>query len=121
MLKLINAFRAENGLAPCKINVKMCQVARAHSENMARQDKLDHVLDEKGPGDRARDGGLRGGFGENIAAGSRGSVATFFQLWVDSPGHKANMLGNWTEMGVGFAVGEGGRSHWYTTLFGGRQ
>lgn len=121
MLKLINDFRAENGLAPLKINATMCLVARQHSENMAKQDKLDHVLDEKGPGDRARAGGLRGGFGENIAAGSRGTVAGFHKLWVDSPGHKANMLGDYAEMGVGFATGEGGRSHWYTTLFGGKQ
>ena len=99
----------------------MCQAARQHRANMAKQEKLDHILDGQGPGERACAAGLHGGFGENIAAGSRGAPAFYLRLWVESPGHKANMLGDYAEMGVGFATGADGQGHWYTTLFGGLQ
>ena len=40
-------------------------------------------------------------------------IPFFYDLWVDSPGHYANMTGSgYTEVGVGFWSGPGG---WYAT------
>lgn len=114
----INAYRQAAGLAPLKMNPLLCQVARQHSENMARQGRLDHVLGGKGPGQRCADAGCSGYSGENIAGGSPDTPEAFFRLWVNSTGHRRNMLGNHTEVGVGFAATTSGGGHYYTSVFG---
>ena len=42
LLELTNKERDKAGLAPLRANAKLFQAARDHSENMAKQDKLDH-------------------------------------------------------------------------------
>ncbi len=119
VLRLINDFRKKNDLPDLKINLLLCEVSRQHSQNLARLNKLTHVLDGKGPSDRARDAGYPTGVAENCAGGGRNKPASFFQLWVDSPPHRANLLGKEaTEMGVGFAPTSDGRVHFYTAMFG---
>lgn len=39
-------------------------------------------------------------WGENIAAGHQ--PKTVVQAWIDSPGHRANLLGDFTHLGVGY-------------------
>jgi uncharacterized protein YkwD len=115
---LINEFRAKGQLTPLKLNVELCKAARAHSENMAKQNKLDHVLDGKGPNDRAKAAGYTGGpVSENIAGGGKDTPKSFFELWVKSPGHRANLLGEGTEVGIGFAPTADGNVHYYTAMF----
>lgn len=118
MMELINKFRAENNLPPLKFNPLMCQISRKHSENMGRLRQLNHVLEGKGPGERCREAGYQNYRGENCAAGSRGEPPMFFQLWVNSSGHRQNMLGPWSEMGVGYARTADGSEDYWTTLFG---
>lgn len=113
----INAYRQGAGLAPLRLNPLLCQVARQHSENMARRGRLDHYLDGKGPSQRCADAGYTSYSGENIASGSPSRPEAFFRLWVNSPGHRGNMLGNHTEVGVGFGATNGG-GHYYTAVFG---
>ena len=60
---------------------------------------------------------------ENIAAGWGGSAERVVQAWIDSPGHRAAMLGNYEEMGVGvhYLQDDTGSSNWswyYTQEFG---
>ena len=45
--------------------------------------------------------------GENIAwgTGSLGSVRNIFVAWIGSPGHRANILGGFEEIGIGLRVG----------------
>ena len=49
VIELTNAERkkADKGLEPLKMNPQLMEAARAHAANMAKQDKLEHVLDEK--------------------------------------------------------------------------
>ena len=58
--------------------------------------------------------------GENLAAGTS-SAQTAFNLWHDSPGHNANMLGtNYTAIGIARRYTAGSPYGWYwTTDFGG--
>src|SRR5262245_49482281 len=68
LLDLVNKEREKEKLPPLKSNARLAKAARGHSENMARQGKLEHVLDGKTPANRADDVGynfLR--IGENIA------------------------------------------------------
>jgi uncharacterized protein YkwD len=61
--------------------------------------------------------------GENIAWGSGelGSVGAIFRAWIHSPEHLANILGRYTQIGIGVEVGrlEGhGDAHVWTQDFG---
>ncbi len=61
--------------------------------------------------------------GENIAwgTGEAGSVRAIFRAWIHSPDHRENILGPYTQIGVGFAVGNlSGHSdaHVWTQHFG---
>jgi uncharacterized protein YkwD len=50
--------------------------------------------------------------GENLAwgTGEHGTVRSIFQAWMRSPGHRRNILGNYSQLGVSVGVGElGGR------------
>jgi uncharacterized protein YkwD len=63
--------------------------------------------------------------GENIAwgTGSLGSVRNIFSAWINSAGHRANILGDYEEIGIGLRVGtlEGnGGAHVWTQEFGSR-
>lgn len=48
---------------------------------------------------------------ENAAAGPS-DPAVIIQLWLDSPPHRANMLGPYNRIGAGFRVGTDGLTYW---------
>ena len=61
--------------------------------------------------------------GENLAwgTGSYDSVRSIFQAWIHSPEHRANILGRYTQIGVGLRVGDLGGDrevHVWTQHFG---
>lgn len=117
LLDLVNEQRQKAGLAALRANDKLFQAAREHTANMARQDSLEHTLDGKGPGERIRDKGYEGfGAGENIAAGQR-TPAEAMDSWMNSPGHRANILGeDYNEIGIGIASHAQGMLY-YTLVF----
>lgn len=54
--------------------------------------------------------------GENIAQG-QATPQVVVTAWMNSPGHRANILStNFTEIGVGYAAGGPGRHYW-TQMF----
>lgn len=61
--------------------------------------------------------------GENLAwgAGEYGTVTSIFRAWLRSPAHRANLLGDYSQIGIDLAVGEleGSRGvHIWTQHFG---
>ena len=61
--------------------------------------------------------------GENLAwgAGEYGTVTSIFRAWLRSPAHRANLLGEYTQIGINLKVGEleGTRGvHIWTQHFG---
>jgi uncharacterized protein YkwD len=122
VLDLTNEARKKEGLPPLKANAVLSRVARAHSANMAKQGKAEHVLDGKDPPRRISDAGYRYAlWGENIyytsdqgAAASRGAV----KWWLGSSGHRANILHKgFQEIGIGLARSDDGTTY-YTQVFG---
>jgi uncharacterized protein (TIGR03000 family) len=113
-----NQERKKAGLPPLQVNAKLSRAAREHSANMARLDRLDHMLEGKGPGERLAAVGYQSfGWGENCAAGQR-TPEEALASWMQSPGHRGNILnGNYTEIGVGIAANERGGLYW-TQVFG---
>jgi uncharacterized protein YkwD len=105
----VNEARATAGLPPFQINATLMKAARQHSANMARQGKLEHVLDGKGPHERIAELGLQAGFtGENCAQGQN-TAAEAMESWMSSPGHRGNILNpTFTHIGVGKVDGPDG-------------
>lgn len=118
LLDLTNKERAKQNLPLLKPNEKLFQAARAHSANMAKQERLDHTLDGKGPAERLADLGYRhSGWGENCAAGQQ-TPAEAFKTWMNSDGHRANILNEpYAEIGIGVVAGANGTRYW-TQVFG---
>jgi len=122
VVRLINDFRAGNGLPALSGNPQLSRAARKHAEAMASRGELGHILEGDGPGSRARAEGFTGPVGENIAAGTSGPPRQFFDLWVDSSEHRANMLrADWGEIGAGFAHSEKQGEDYWVALFGSRR
>jgi uncharacterized protein YkwD len=102
---LLNQARADVGRAPLVRSAAMDVEARAWSETMDLTDAFRHSTL---------------GYGENIAWWSVGSAspaaaaAKLNEIWVNSPGHYANMIsGSYTTVGVGFWRSDDGG--WYAT------
>jgi uncharacterized protein YkwD len=123
LLELINAHRADNGLAPLNISPTLTDVAAWMSQDMAEKDYFSHT-DSLGrdPFQRMADFGYsyNAWKGENLAAGSDTPEMTF-QLWRDSPGHNANMLNaNFVVVGLAKAYDDDSTYGWYWAAeFGG--
>jgi uncharacterized protein YkwD len=118
LLDLTNAERAKHKLPPLKANAQLCAAARGHSANMAKQDKLEHVLDGLTPGKRAAKAGYRyEEVGENIAFSDGGKTEKIMKDWMESKEHRENILyPDYTEIGLGLAV-RGEDRLFYTQLF----
>ena len=118
-----NKIRTENKLKPLTINPLLLKAARAHSANMAKQEKMEHKLDGKNPRDRADTVGYEGEWcGENVGEGTDGatkhSIKDMMDWWMKSPDHRKNILfEEFTEVGFGVAKGKNGKTY-YTQMFG---
>ncbi|GAA3787424.1 CAP domain-containing protein [Streptomyces chiangmaiensis] len=120
VLALTNTERAAAGLAPLAADPRLAAAAQAHSADMVARDFYAHTSPEgREPWDRAAAAGSRHRtVGENIACGQR-SPAEVVRGWMNSPGHRANILKPaFTHLGVGF-VGGGRAGTYWTQLFGG--
>ncbi|MGW4274804.1 CAP domain-containing protein, partial [Streptomyces seoulensis] len=117
VLSLVNQERARAGCGPVAANGALTSLAEDFSRAMADQDFFDHT-DPGGatPWDRAARLGITGLGGENIARG-QADAAAVMDAWMDSPGHRANILDcDFTTLGVGVHFGPGGP--WWTQDFG---
>ena len=104
VLKLINAERAKNGLHALAWNDQLFEAARLHSEDMEKNNYLEHVsLDGRTPGQRAAAAGYNGPIWENIGEGQTTAQA-IFDGWMNSTGHHENILNTTVcDAGVGHA------------------
>jgi uncharacterized protein YkwD len=92
MLNLVNKERIRNGLAPLILDVKLREVARAHSMEMFRLGYFGHNSPVKGsPFDRMRQAGIKFFVaGENLAYAQNVYVAHTGLM--ESPDHRENIL-----------------------------
>jgi uncharacterized protein YkwD len=102
-LKMVNDFRAQNGVAPLRLNALLTKAAQAHADDMAAKSYFSHYSrDGRSPGDRIAATGYRFmTWGENIAMGQP-DWASAIRAWMNSAGHRRNMLNAaFKEMGLG--------------------
>ncbi|GAA3007684.1 hypothetical protein JCM13580A_57670 [Streptomyces drozdowiczii] len=110
VLALVNTERAKEGCSPVTGNDQLTTAAQRHSEDMAANDYFSHSSqDGSGPGERITAAGYRWStYGENIAKGQR-TPADVMNSWMNSPGHRANILNcSFKELGVGIQDSPGG-------------
>jgi uncharacterized protein YkwD len=117
VLALVNQARAAAGCGAVTADPALAAVARAHSADMRDRDYFAHTSPEGlSPFDRAEQAGIDYSRAENIAYG-QADAAAVMKAWLESPGHRANILDcELTKLGVGVAEGTGGP--WWTQLFG---
>lgn len=110
-LTLHNHQRAAAGLAAFCVHPALVAAARAHSQDMIARQYFSHTsLDGRTFVTRVQAAGYTRwtGLAENIAwgSGSYGAPDRIVQNWMNSPGHRANILnGNLREIGIGVAAG----------------
>jgi len=104
-LQLVNAERASLGKSPLYLNQGLTSAAYLHSKDMAENSYFSHTsLDGRTFVQRIQNAGYTGysSIGENLAYHSGAENAQYvFSIWKNSPGHYANMIGAFNEMGLG--------------------
>ncbi len=117
VLNLVNEERAAAGCSPVKPDAELAALAENFSKDMDARDFFDHTdPDGDTPWDRAEQAGISGLGGENIARGQADAEAVM-DSWMNSEGHRANILNcEFTRLGVGAHFGDGGP--WWTQDFG---
>ena len=120
ILQLVNAVRAEYGLAPVAYNAQLAAAAQGHANFIATEGIYSHYgVNGSTWQDRAQAAGYPGWAGENLVGGTRLTPQQGVTWWRNSAVHFSNMLNpRWTEAGVGFAVGNG--QNFYVMVFGTR-
>jgi uncharacterized protein YkwD len=118
LFDLTNQERKKHDLPALKPSPLLFKIARAHSANMAKQHKMDHVLDGKKSADRVKAAGYRYlSTGENIAFGNY-PPEKLMEAWMGSKLHRANILNKkFTEIGLGIVPDKEGVPY-FTQLFG---
>ena len=121
VVALVNKERASAGCDPLTEDAQLEKAAQAHSDDMAARNFFDHVNpDGADPGQRITAAGYKWStYGENIAQGQQTPEAVM-DSWMNSPGHRANILNcAFKDIGVGIHKGSGGP--WWTQDFGAKQ
>ncbi|MEU4169888.1 sigma-70 family RNA polymerase sigma factor [Streptomyces sp. NPDC026665] len=118
VVALVNKERAAAGCGPLTEDPQLEDAAQAHSDDMAARNFFEHTNpDGVDPGKRITAAGYRWStYGENIAKGQQ-TPESVMESWMNSPGHRANILNcSFKNLGVGVHKGSGGP--WWTQDFG---
>lgn len=110
----VNSARSAAGLAPLAYSSALESVASGWTSSMAASGTLGH-----NPSYATQIPAGSTGAGENVgyAGGFADNAATIHAGWMDSPGHRANILNpNYTQIGIGYAVDASGTA-WATQVF----
>lgn len=115
MLRLVNLERAKVGAKPLRLShelmeachIRAYEITQSFSHTRPNGKKFSSLI---------RDGKYTAG--ENIAAGYS-TVAETVEQWMNSPGHRANILrADYTELGVGHCYRDGSEhGHYWVQIF----
>lgn len=118
LANMINQERAQHRLSNLSISEVLAVVARKHSDNMAKQKvKFGHGgFDERA--NTIRKYGIHVAFAENVAYfyNTHNPLLEAVKGWMESPGHRENILGQYDDTGVGIAYDKTGKC-FITQLF----
>ncbi|CAN5720463.1 CAP domain-containing protein [soil metagenome] len=116
ILKLVNQHRVKLGLKALQMNDAATAEATIHSADMAKgrmafghdgfDSRMKHLNQKLG---------MLRATGENVAYGKI-DAEEVMDMWLNSPGHKKNIEGNFFEMGIGIAKSKSGYLY-FTQIF----
>ncbi len=108
-----NKMRADEKLPPLSFAPLLAKAAQVQAADMAEHEEMKHEgSDGSTPSDRIK----RAGYhyqtsGENVAV-FYPDVPKVMQAWFESPPHKKNILGDFTELGVARVADKDGKPYW---------
>ena len=115
VIRLVNEIRLENGLKALTFDWELARVARYKSQDMKDNQYFSHNSPVYGtPFQMMKSFGISyRSAGENIAKGYATPQAVV-NAWMNSPGHRANILNSgYTRIGVGYVSG----GNYWTQMF----
>ena len=114
ILNLVNAERKKNGLKELTLSHTLNGIAGEKAFDMKEKNYFSHTSPTYGsPFEMLQHFGVKYSYaGENIASGQKTSKEVM-QSWLNSSGHRANILNpNYTELGVGYVEGGTYGTYW---------
>ena len=116
ILKYTNEFRKTKGKAPLTLAQDISAQAEKHSKNMSSGAT---PMGHEGFRERVKalesPGSFISGAAENVAYGNM-TAKEVVAGWIKSPTHKKNLLGHYTDIGIGVAKGKDGYLY-FTQVF----
>ena len=115
VVRLVNAERTARGLSPLTVDWQLARVARYKSQDMRENRYFSHTSPVYGsPFQMIKSFGISyRSAGENIAKGYKTPEAVV-NGWMNSPGHRANILNaSFTKIGVGYVAS----GNYWTQMF----
>jgi uncharacterized protein YkwD len=99
------------------VSAKLQAAAEKHAKDMASKGKMTHKGSD---GSSSIQRIVAAGYkyrraGENVAAGYF-TIDALMKGWMESPPHKRNILGSFSQIGVACATGENGKRYWCVTF-----
>lgn len=118
VVRLVNVERARAKLPPLSVDARLTGAAVWQARDLSLRGAITHTgSDGSSPWDRMTAAGYRwANAGENAALGQYTPEAVA-RDWMSSPGHRANILGPYTQCGVGHAVGVRHQYHYWVMTF----
>jgi uncharacterized protein YkwD len=109
LLVRVNQERAAHGLPALCASSKLQKAAQRQSEDMAAHDFMHHVgSDGSTVPSRISDAGYKWkSIAENVAGG-QADVNAVVDTWMNSTGHRMNVLGDYTQFGAGYTLNPDG-------------
>lgn len=101
-LSKINSTRSANGLAPLSVDGNLRSHARNHTQDMMDANEIFHSTSAEL---RAAGGTGWTQVGENVGRGN--TVDSLHKAFMDSPSHRANILGEYNYVGIGTGTKDG--------------
>ena len=114
VIELTNIARRKQGLPDLQVDLALSNVAREKSRDMSKNSYFSHISPTYGtPSNMVKQFGISTySVAENIARGYT-SPESVVQGWINSEGHRRNIMGNYTHIGIGYDQ----NGHYWTQLF----
>ncbi|MFT4175501.1 MAG: CAP domain-containing protein [Luteolibacter sp.] len=112
----VNGFRGNHGRAPLVRHPGLDAIARRHAQAMARAGKIHHKGLSAREAEARQTLGLQS-FGENLGRAGTVDPSPLLGMWANSSMHRSNLMGKWSQTGIGAARGRDGALY-VVQLFG---
>lgn len=114
ILQIVNTHRQSIGKNTLTKNLLATDLANAHTKYMIAQNDINHD-DFSDRSNRLIMEENASSTGENVAFGQR-SAKQVMDAWLNSPGHRRNIEGDFTHIGIGVIKNDAG-AYYFTQIF----